>query len=131
MENATLKLYSKQHVQELIRKRTGSMTSSEAKAESESILDQYEDLYPTPESREQFRMDYRRAVKKLDEYNENKRRFIVAILESCSPSAKEKLRVHPKYSEALGNQDLCKFGRSSTKNSLSEANLPTASPLPS
>jgi len=28
VENATLKLYSKQHVQELIRKRTESMTSS-------------------------------------------------------------------------------------------------------
>ena len=70
------------------------MTCTEAKAESEAILDQYGDFYPTPESREQYRMDYRRAVKKLDECNENTRRFIVAIIKSYSPSAKEKLRSH-------------------------------------
>ena len=126
MEKATLKIFSKQYVQELIRKRTGSMTSSEAKAESESILDQYEDLYPTPESREPFRMDFRRAVKKLDEYNENKRRFIVAIpLNLVHPRQKKSLGRTPNIWRFWAIKTFCKLGRSSIKNS------PTASPSPS
>ena len=38
-------------------------------------------------------------------------RFIVAILESCSHSAKENLRARLKYSEALGNYDLLQIWR--------------------